>query len=64
MAIFKGKRSKTVNIFSEKYSIILLKSITLLALLSTRFQCHFAELKANDAEVCFISMCTTVGFVV
>lgn len=28
-----------------------------------RFQCHNAELKANDVEVCFISMCMTGRFV-
>lgn len=64
MAIFKGKRSKTVNIFSEKYSIILLNPSRCLLCCQLRFQCHYAELKANDAEVCFISMCMTGGFVV
>lgn len=59
MALFKGKRSKAVNIFSEKYSIILLNPSRCLLCCPLRFQCHYAELNANDTEVCFISTCMT-----
>lgn len=56
MAIFNGK---TVNIFSEKNSIILLSLSSCLLCRQLRFQCHNAELEANDVEVCFISMFMT-----
>lgn len=56
-------RIKTVNIFSEKNSIILLNQSDCLLCCQLRFQCHIAEPKANDVEVCFISMCMTGRFV-
>lgn len=54
---------KTVNIFSEKNSIILLNRSSCLLWCQLRIQCHNAELKANDVEVCFISMCMAGRFV-
>lgn len=54
---------KTVNIFSEKNSIILLNRSSCLLCCQLRIQCHNAELKANDVEVCFISMCMAGRFV-
>lgn len=66
-AIFKGKWGiKTVNIFSEggkKNSIILLNWSSCLLCYQLRVQCHNAELRANDVDVCFISVCMTGKFV-
>lgn len=67
MAIFKGKWGiKTVNIFSEgekKNSIILLNWSSCLLCYQLRVQCHNAELRANDVDVCFVSVCMTGKFV-
>lgn len=62
MAIFKGKwKGKLLIYFREKNSIILLNRSGCLLCCQLRFQCHYAEIKANDVEVCFISMCMTGG---